>query len=129
MTFGTRTLAPALLLCAIAAPATAQNNDGPSAQGDLAVTLNDGFDDGDALKFDWPMLSIGTGQYEDGPTGVTVIRFGRKVHGAVDARGGGPARSMRPISILAMFNRNSTRSCSPGGPGTASKRSLRSTPQ
>lgn len=100
MTFGTRTLAPALLLCAIAAPATAQNNDGPSAQGDLAVTLNDGFDDGDALKFDWPVLSIGTGQYEDGPTGVTVIRFGRKVHGAVDARGGGPGTVNAPYLDL-----------------------------
>ncbi|WP_332769518.1 P1 family peptidase [Phenylobacterium sp.] len=42
------------------------------------------------LTFDWPMLRIGTGEYEEGPTGVTVFRFGRKVLGAVDVRGGGP---------------------------------------
>ncbi len=43
-----------------------------------------------ALRFDWPMLSIGTGEYEEGPTGVTVFRFGKKVHGAVDVAGGAP---------------------------------------
>ncbi|RKF19450.1 peptidase S58 DmpA [Altericroceibacterium spongiae] len=42
------------------------------------------------LNFDWPMLKIGTGEYEEGPTGVTVFRFGRKVAGAVDVRGGAP---------------------------------------
>jgi L-aminopeptidase/D-esterase-like protein len=36
------------------------------------------------------MLSIGTGEYEEGPTGVTVFRFGKKVHAAVDVRGGAP---------------------------------------
>jgi L-aminopeptidase/D-esterase-like protein len=36
------------------------------------------------------MLSIGIGQYEEGPTGVTVFRFGRKVMAAVDVRGGAP---------------------------------------
>jgi len=43
-----------------------------------------------SLAFDWPMLRIGTGEYEEGPTGVTVFRFGRKVLGAIDVRGGGP---------------------------------------
>jgi L-aminopeptidase/D-esterase-like protein len=42
------------------------------------------------LHYDWPMLSIGTGEYEEGPTGVTVFRFGKKVHAAVDVRGGAP---------------------------------------
>jgi L-aminopeptidase/D-esterase-like protein len=42
------------------------------------------------LTFDWPMVRIGTGEYEEGPTGVTVFHFGRKVLGAVDVRGGGP---------------------------------------
>ena len=42
------------------------------------------------LRYDWPMLSIGTGEYEEGPTGVTVFRFGKKVHAAVDVRGGAP---------------------------------------
>ncbi len=36
------------------------------------------------------MLSIGIGQYEEGPTGVTVFRFARKVMAAVDVRGGAP---------------------------------------
>ncbi len=27
------------------------------------------------LQFDWPTLQIGTGEYAEGPTGVTVIRF------------------------------------------------------
>ena len=42
------------------------------------------------LEFDWPMLQIGTGEYQEGPTGVTVFRFARRVLGAVDVRGGGP---------------------------------------
>jgi len=45
---------------------------------------------GPVLHFDWPMVSVGIGEYEDGPTGVTVIRFGRKVMAAVDVRGGAP---------------------------------------
>ncbi|CCV10469.1 Peptidase S58 DmpA (fragment) [Mesorhizobium sp. STM 4661] len=36
------------------------------------------------------MLEIGTGEYQEGPTGVTVFRFGKKVLGAVDVRGGAP---------------------------------------
>lgn len=45
---------------------------------------------GKTLTFDWPMVRIGTAEYEEGPTGVTVFHFGRKVLGAVDVRGGGP---------------------------------------
>ncbi|HTM81406.1 P1 family peptidase [Asticcacaulis sp.] len=59
----------------------------PDSQANLKPVLNAG---GKALTFDWPMLSIGTGEYSEGPTGVTVFRFGRKVLGAVDVRGGGP---------------------------------------
>ena len=62
----------------------------PDDQSTLPITLNDGYSSGDALAFDWPMLEIGTGQYEDGPTGVTVIKFNRPVRAAIDARGGGP---------------------------------------
>lgn len=60
------------------------------SQAALPMTLNDGAGTRDALGFDWPMLSIGTGQYEDGPTGLTVIRFKERVHAAIDTRGGGP---------------------------------------
>jgi L-aminopeptidase/D-esterase-like protein len=42
------------------------------------------------LRFDWPMVRVGTGEYAEGPTGVTVFSFGRKVLAAVDVRGGGP---------------------------------------
>jgi L-aminopeptidase/D-esterase-like protein len=45
---------------------------------------------GKTLDFDWPMIRIGTGEYDEGPTGVTVFHFQRKVLGAVDVRGGGP---------------------------------------
>ncbi|MBB6093731.1 L-aminopeptidase/D-esterase-like protein [Povalibacter uvarum] len=45
---------------------------------------------GKTLSFDWPMVRVGTAEYEEGPTGVTVFHFGRKVLGAVDVRGGGP---------------------------------------
>ncbi|MEM1111865.1 MAG: P1 family peptidase [Pseudomonadota bacterium] len=59
-------------------------------QSELPMTINDGFSSSDALTFDWPMLEIGTGQYEDGPTGVTVIKFKKPVLAVVDSRGGGP---------------------------------------
>ncbi len=42
------------------------------------------------LVYDWPILRIGTGEYREGPTGVTVFHFERKVSVAIDARGGGP---------------------------------------
>jgi len=42
------------------------------------------------LQFDWPTLEIGTGEYAEGPTGLTVIRFARRAYAAVDVRGGGP---------------------------------------
>jgi L-aminopeptidase/D-esterase-like protein len=46
--------------------------------------------DGPALTFDWPAIEVGIGSYEEGPTGVTVIRFPRRASLAVDVRGGGP---------------------------------------
>jgi L-aminopeptidase/D-esterase-like protein len=46
--------------------------------------------DGPVLTFDWPAIEVGVGSYEEGPTGVTVIRFPKRVSMAVDVRGGGP---------------------------------------
>ncbi len=46
--------------------------------------------DGPVLKFDWPDIEIGIGSYEDGPTGVTVIRFAKRASVAVHVRGGAP---------------------------------------
>jgi L-aminopeptidase/D-esterase-like protein len=45
---------------------------------------------GPVLTFDWPAIEIGVGSYEEGPTGVTVIRFPKRASVAVDVRGGGP---------------------------------------
>ena len=56
-------------------------------QAGLMPVVNSG---AQTLQFDWPTVRIGTGEYEEGPTGVTVFHFGRRVLGAVDVRGGGP---------------------------------------
>jgi L-aminopeptidase/D-esterase-like protein len=56
-------------------------------QSSLQPVLNAG---DNVLAFDWPAVMVGTGEYEEGPTGVTVFRFDRRVHAAVDVRGGGP---------------------------------------
>lgn len=42
------------------------------------------------LRFDWPAIRIGTGEYEEGPTGVTVFQFAHRASAAVDVRGGSP---------------------------------------
>ena len=56
----------------------------PNDQSKLKPVVNQG---GRELRFDWPMLKIGTAEYAEGPTGVTVFRFGRKVLAAYDVRG------------------------------------------
>ncbi|MBA3405927.1 MAG: P1 family peptidase [Gemmatimonadaceae bacterium] len=42
------------------------------------------------MEFDFPGLLIGTAEYDEGPTGVTVFYFPNRVKGAVDVRGGNP---------------------------------------
>ena len=42
------------------------------------------------LRFEWPALRIGTGEYEEGPTGLTVFHFPKRARAAVDVRGGSP---------------------------------------
>lgn len=84
---GTAAVMGLLSSCAAtASPISAE----PDSQDGLPALINDGFDSESVTRMDWPMLRIGTGQYEDGPTGLTVLRFGKKVNAAVDARGGGP---------------------------------------
>src|SRR3954451_6314321 len=46
--------------------------------------------DGPTLTFDWPAIEVGVGSYEEGPTGVTVIRFPKRASVTVDVRGGAP---------------------------------------
>jgi L-aminopeptidase/D-esterase-like protein len=45
---------------------------------------------GPVLQFDWPLIEIGVGSYEEGPTGLTIFRFRKSVLGALDVRGGAP---------------------------------------
>lgn len=82
-----RNLLPALTIAGLFAPWSAQCADPRDDQSTLAPVLNAGTR---VLEFDWPTILVGTGEYAEGPTGVTVIRFARRVHGAVDVRGGGP---------------------------------------
>jgi 6-aminohexanoate-oligomer endohydrolase len=46
--------------------------------------------DGAAVDIDFPGIRIGVAEYEEGPTGCTVIRFPRPATLAVDVRGGSP---------------------------------------
>src|SRR5271155_2335031 len=46
--------------------------------------------EGPSLTFDFPAVQIGVAEYEDGPTGATVVRFTKPVLAAVDVRGGAP---------------------------------------
>ncbi len=45
---------------------------------------------GPILTFDWPAIEVGIGSYEEGPTGLTVIRFPKRATLVVDSRGGAP---------------------------------------
>ncbi|HEY5301232.1 MAG TPA: P1 family peptidase [Acetobacteraceae bacterium] len=45
---------------------------------------------GPTLRFDWPDIEIGVGAYEEGPTGLTIIRFAHRAGVVVDSRGGAP---------------------------------------
>lgn len=69
------------LLAALLAGQPAMAEDAP------APVLNAG---DKVLRFDWPAVQVGTGEYEEGPTGVTVFHFDRRSLAAVDVRGGGP---------------------------------------
>jgi len=46
--------------------------------------------EGPALTFDFPGVKIGVAEYEEGPTGTTVLYFPTPVVAAVDVRGGAP---------------------------------------
>lgn len=59
----------------------------PDPQTDLEPQVNAG---GSVMEFDWPAIKVGFAEYAEGPTGVTVFSFDKKVLAAVDARGGAP---------------------------------------
>jgi L-aminopeptidase/D-esterase-like protein len=46
--------------------------------------------DGPTLELEFPGLRIGVAEYDEGPTGCTVIRFAEQASLAVDVRGGSP---------------------------------------
>src|ERR1700722_15130608 len=46
--------------------------------------------EGPALTFDFPAVQIGVAEYEEGPTGATVLFFRNPAMAAVDVRGGAP---------------------------------------
>lgn len=56
----------------------------PKDQSELQPIVDVG---GKELRFDWPFIRIGTAEYREGPTGVTVFRFPRKVAATYDVRG------------------------------------------
>jgi 6-aminohexanoate-oligomer endohydrolase len=57
--------------------------------------------DGPALSFDFPEVQVGVAEYEDGPTGATVLLFPKPVMAAVDTRGGSPGTVDTDILRLA----------------------------
>lgn len=69
-----------------------------ASQDELEPVLNAPSDK--TLSYDWPMLKVGTGTYEEGPTGVTVFQFEKKALVAVDVRGGGPGTVNAPYLDL-----------------------------
>lgn len=83
-----RTIAASIVWCAAMALAPVAvampDNVTPHDQSELQPIVNQG---GRELKLNWPVLTIGTAEYKEGPTGVTVFRFGRKAIGTVDVRG------------------------------------------
>jgi L-aminopeptidase/D-esterase-like protein len=81
--------AAASMLAGVALGAAPAVRPAPAAgdQATLVPVLNAG---DRVLRFDWPALHIGTGEYEEGPTGVTVFHFPKRASAAVDVRGGSP---------------------------------------
>lgn len=77
----------ALLLISTPAAAQTPAPTPPDPQTHLEPVVDVG---GEVMEFDWPALNIGIAEYPEGPTGVTVFTFGRKVQAAVDVRGGAP---------------------------------------
>lgn len=57
--------------------------------------------DGPALTFDFPGVKVGVAEYEEGPTGTTVLYFPTPVVAAVDVRGGAPGTVNTDVLRLA----------------------------
>jgi 6-aminohexanoate-oligomer endohydrolase len=57
--------------------------------------------DGPALTFDFPGVMVGAAEYEEGPTGTTVLYFPKPLVAAVDVRGGAPGTVNTDVLRLA----------------------------
>ena len=67
---------------------------------------------GPVLTFDWPDIEIGVGAYEEGPTGLTIIRFMHRAAVVVNSRGGAPGTVNTNCSALGTTRRAWMPSCS-----------------
>jgi L-aminopeptidase/D-esterase-like protein len=72
------------------AQATAAAGAQPEARPDQPPPVPRTSFEGRALSFDFSAIQIGVAEYEEGPTGATVLVFRKPVMAAVDARGGAP---------------------------------------
>ena len=79
--------APALLLLPLAA--SAQRTGAPQTRTASLPEPRTALT-GRTLEFDFPGLLIGTAEYDEGPTGVTVFYFPGRATASVDVRGGAP---------------------------------------
>ncbi|WCL53391.1 P1 family peptidase [Gimibacter soli] len=93
----TRLMAAGATCAMLAVPATADTAKPLDNQETLPLVLNKS---DRTMDFDWPLLHVGTGEYEDGPTGVTVFHFQKRVLVQVDVRGGGPGTVNAPYMDL-----------------------------
>ena len=62
----------------------------PITNDNTELVARTGFDDVPALTFDFDALRVGIAEYDEGPTGCTVIQFDKRVLSAADVRGGSP---------------------------------------
>jgi L-aminopeptidase/D-esterase-like protein len=83
-------LAAPLAANAQSAPATSRTQPHADASPTAPLPVPRVSFEGPALTFDFPAVQIGVAEYEEGPTGATVLLFRNPVMAAVDVRGGAP---------------------------------------
>ena len=90
------------VVCIFIAPLAANAQSAPgNVQSEPPLRVPHVSFDGPALTFDFPEVQIGVAEYEEGPTGATVLLFPKPVMAAVDVRGGGPGTVNTDLLRLA----------------------------
>jgi L-aminopeptidase/D-esterase-like protein len=79
-----------LVAALLAAPVTVNARAAPAGRATEPLPVPRVSFEGPALTFDFPAVQIGVAEYEEGPTGATVLLFRKPVMAAVDVRGGAP---------------------------------------